>query len=137
MTNETEHVDIDMALFCPQKHHVGNLPSNQPRSYHPRSGRPPMSWPPHPKDPWWEVSCPRTGAPASFSGWGCRKPSPEVRTGSRLTPTDDRVLHPETRGLNAEKPTAAARPAVMPGLCGAPTFAVPRTHEENTWPWSK
>jgi hypothetical protein len=59
--------EIDLSLFCPAQHHVGNLVKNATQiGYHPRGGKL-AAWPPHQTDMWWEVSCP-DGCPGIFGG---------------------------------------------------------------------
>jgi hypothetical protein len=56
--NATEHLGIDVSLFCPEEHHVGNLVKFSSQiGYRPRGGQV-GAWPPRPSDGWWEVSCP-------------------------------------------------------------------------------
>lgn len=63
----TDMNGIDVLLFCPAQHHVGNLVKNATQiGYHPPGGQL-ATWPPHQADMWWEVSCP-DGCPGSFGG---------------------------------------------------------------------
>jgi len=56
--NATEHLGIDVSLFCPAQHHVGNLLKFSSQiGYRPRGGLL-EAWPQHPTDGWWEVPCP-------------------------------------------------------------------------------
>jgi hypothetical protein len=56
--NETEQLGIDVSLFCPEQHHVGNLLKFSTQiGYRPRGGQL-EAWPRRPTDGWWEVSCP-------------------------------------------------------------------------------
>jgi hypothetical protein len=56
--NETEHLGIDVLLFCPEQHHIGNLLKFSTQiGYQPRGGML-AAWPPHQTDMWWEVRCP-------------------------------------------------------------------------------
>jgi hypothetical protein len=65
--NETEHLGIDVSLFCPAKHHVGNLVKFSSQiGYHPLGGQL-AAWPPHQTDMWWEVRCP-DGCPGVLGG---------------------------------------------------------------------
>jgi hypothetical protein len=59
--------EIDVSLFCPAQHHVGNLVKFSTQiAYHPIGGKL-AAWPPHQADMWWEVSCPE-GCPGAFGG---------------------------------------------------------------------
>jgi hypothetical protein len=59
--------EIDVSLFCPAQHHVGNLVKFSTQiAYHPIDGKL-AAWPPHQADMWWEVSCPE-GCPGAFGG---------------------------------------------------------------------
>jgi hypothetical protein len=59
--------EIDVSIFCPEHHHVGNLVKHATQiGYHPRGGLL-AAWPPHQTDSWWEVSCP-DGCPGAFGG---------------------------------------------------------------------
>lgn len=59
---------IDLSLFCPAQHHVGNLVKNASQiGYKPRGGQQLAAWPTHQADMWWEVSCP-DGCPGAFGG---------------------------------------------------------------------
>lgn len=56
--------EIDVSLFCPAQHHIGNLQKHATQiGYKPRGGML-GAWPPHQTDMWWEVRCP-DGCPAS------------------------------------------------------------------------
>jgi hypothetical protein len=58
---------IDLSLFCPARHHIGNLVKSATQiGYHPRGGLL-GAWPPHQSDSWWEVRCP-DGCPGTFGG---------------------------------------------------------------------
>jgi hypothetical protein len=65
--NDAEHLGIDVSLFCPAQHHIGNLikPSTH-IGYRPRDGQL-GAWPPHQSDMWWEVRCP-DGCAGVFGG---------------------------------------------------------------------
>ena len=56
--NDTEHLGIDVSVFCPAQHHIGNLikPSTH-IGYQPRGGHL-GAWPPHQSHMRWEVRCP-------------------------------------------------------------------------------
>jgi len=56
--NDTEHLGIDVSVFCPAQHHIGNLikPSTHIGFQ-----------PPHQSDMWWEVRCP-DGCAGVFGG---------------------------------------------------------------------
>jgi hypothetical protein len=65
--NETENRGIDLSLFCPAQHHVGNLRKFAAEiGYQPRGGLL-AAWPPHQSDSWWEVRCP-DGCPGVLGG---------------------------------------------------------------------
>jgi hypothetical protein len=58
---------IEVSLFCPARHHFGDLVKNGPQiGYRPRGGQL-VAWPPHPTDGWWEARCP-DGCPGAFGG---------------------------------------------------------------------
>ena len=60
--------EIDVSLFCPARHHVGNLVKNAAQiGYKPRGKEQLAAWPTHQADMWWEVSCP-DGCPGAFGG---------------------------------------------------------------------
>lgn len=65
--NETDNLGIDVSLFCPAQHHVGNLRKFAAEiGYQPRGGQL-GAWPPHRSDSWWEVRCP-DGCPGVLGG---------------------------------------------------------------------
>jgi hypothetical protein len=65
--NENEDLGIDVSLFCPEHHHVGNLMKFSAQiGFRPKDGQL-AAWPPHQSDMWWEVRCP-DGCPGVFGG---------------------------------------------------------------------
>jgi hypothetical protein len=59
--------EIDLSLFCPAHHHIGNLQKHATQiGYKPRGGML-AAWPPHQTDMWWEVRCP-DGCPGQLGG---------------------------------------------------------------------
>jgi hypothetical protein len=63
----TDNPGIDVSLFCPAQHHIGNLQKHQTQiGYKPRGGML-GAWPPHQSDMWWEVRCP-DGCPGTLGG---------------------------------------------------------------------
>lgn len=59
---------IDVSLFCPARHHVGNLVKNAAQiGYKARDKQQLTAWPTHQADMWWEVSCP-DGCQGAFGG---------------------------------------------------------------------
>jgi hypothetical protein len=65
--NENQDLGIDVSLFCPEHHHVGNLMKFSAQiGFRPRDGQL-AAWPPHQSDMWWEVRCP-DGCPGVFGG---------------------------------------------------------------------
>jgi hypothetical protein len=60
--------EIDVLLFCPAHHHVGNLLKNAKQiGYRARDKSIASAWPPHQTDMWWEVRCPE-GCPGTYGG---------------------------------------------------------------------
>jgi hypothetical protein len=60
--------EIDVSLFCPAHHHVGNLVKHATQiGYKKRGVQQAATWPPHQSDMWWEVTCP-DGCPGIFGG---------------------------------------------------------------------
>jgi len=82
--SETEHLGIDVSLFCPAQHHVGNLVKFETQIGYRQKGGQLAAWPPHQTDMWWEVRCP-TAALAPSAVLSTR--SARRWTGSRLIPT--------------------------------------------------
>jgi hypothetical protein len=65
--NENTDLGIDVSLFCPEHHHVGNLMKFSAQiGFRPRGGQL-AAWPPHQSDMWWEVRCP-DGCPGVLGG---------------------------------------------------------------------
>lgn len=65
--NDTDRLGIDVLLFCPAQHRVGNLIKAETQiGYHLRGGQI-AAWPPHQTDTWWEVRCP-DGCAGTFGG---------------------------------------------------------------------
>jgi hypothetical protein len=65
--NDTAHRGIDVSVFCPERHHVGNLLKFETQiGYQPRGGQL-LAWPPRGSEGWWEVSCP-DGCPGVLGG---------------------------------------------------------------------
>lgn len=65
--DETENLGIDVSLFCPAHHHVGNLRKfGSQIGFQPRGGQL-AAWPQHQSDSWWEVRCP-DGCAGVFGG---------------------------------------------------------------------
>ena len=65
--NETDQLRIDVSLFCPAHHHVGNLVKYSTQIGFRKTGGQLGAWPPHQTDMWWEVTCP-DGCPGAFGG---------------------------------------------------------------------
>ena len=60
--------EIDVSLFCPAQHHVGNLVKHATQiGYRPRGKQQLAAWPTHQADMWWEVACP-DGCQGIFGG---------------------------------------------------------------------
>jgi hypothetical protein len=58
---------IEVSLFCPARHHVGDLVKNGPQiGFRSLSGQL-GAWPQHQSDGWWEIRCPE-GCPGVFGG---------------------------------------------------------------------
>ena len=65
--NENTDLGIDVSLFCPEHHHIGNLMKFSAQiGFRPRDGQL-AAWPPHQSDMWWEVRCP-DGCPGVLGG---------------------------------------------------------------------
>jgi hypothetical protein len=65
--SQTDHSGIDLSLFCPARHHVGNLKKFGSQIGYQKRGGALGAWPPHQADAWWEVKCP-DGCPGIFGG---------------------------------------------------------------------
>ena len=65
--NETEQLGIDVSLFCPAQHHIGNLLKFSTQIGYRQRGGQLGAWPSHQSDGWWEVRCPE-GCPGAFGG---------------------------------------------------------------------
>jgi hypothetical protein len=65
--NESEQLGIDVSLFCPAQHHIGNLLKFSTQIGYRQKGGQLGAWPSHQSDQWWEVRCPE-GCPGAFGG---------------------------------------------------------------------